>query len=218
MVERVADRPVDLRHAAQRVRVLDLVRRRVVAALELAPAEDVAELGRDRDLSRMGSRQLIGGGVGDVRPEQGLDAHRRDHRGGPRQAVGIGEQQRPDRAHQLRPVEERQALLGLELHRLESHLAEGQQRRHDRPAELDGTLADDRQREVRERREVPGRADAALLRHDRVDTRARGTPAAGRPARAGSRCGRARACWRAAAAWPARSRAGTARRHRRRGS
>ena len=34
MVERVADRAVDLRHAAQRVRVLDLVRSAVVALLE----------------------------------------------------------------------------------------------------------------------------------------------------------------------------------------
>ena len=46
VVEGVLDGPVDLRHAAQRVRVLDLVDRVVMAALELAVAQQVAELRR----------------------------------------------------------------------------------------------------------------------------------------------------------------------------
>ena len=52
VVERVADGAVDLRHAAQRVRVLDLVRRPVVRLLEPGVAEEVAELAGDRDLAR----------------------------------------------------------------------------------------------------------------------------------------------------------------------
>src|SRR4029079_8998357 len=60
MVERVADRAVDLRRAAQRVRVLDLVGVAVMAGLERAPAQDVAQLGGDRDLPRVRAGELIG--------------------------------------------------------------------------------------------------------------------------------------------------------------
>ena len=78
-------------------------------------------------------------------------------------------EQRPERAHQLRAVEERQPLLRLERQRLEAGLPQRDQRRHHLPVELHLAAPDERQREVRERREVAGRADAPLLRHDRVD-------------------------------------------------
>ena len=74
VVQRIADRAVDLRHAAQRVRVLDLVRRGVVAGLERAVPQEVAQFGGDRDLAGMRPRQLVGRGEGDVGPEQRLDA------------------------------------------------------------------------------------------------------------------------------------------------
>ena len=129
MIERVAHRPVDLRDAAQRVRILDLVRVRVVALLEGAVAEEVAQLRGHGDLAGMRPGQLVGGGKGDVRPEQRLDAHRRGHARGARQPVRVREQQRADRAHHLGPVEQREALLGLERQRLETHLAQRDQRR-----------------------------------------------------------------------------------------
>ena len=52
VVEGVPDGAVDLGHAAQRVRVLDLVRRPVVRPLEARAAQQVAELAGDRDLAR----------------------------------------------------------------------------------------------------------------------------------------------------------------------
>ena len=107
-------------HAAQRVRVLDLVGRGVMAALELAVAQEMAELPGDGDLARMRPRELVGRGEGDVRAEQRLDAHRGHDRRGPHQPIGVGEQERPDRAHQLRAVEQREALLRPELQRLEA--------------------------------------------------------------------------------------------------
>ena len=98
----------------------------------------------------------------------------------PAETVRIGQEQRPDRAHHLGPVEERQALLRPELERLEARLAQREQGRDPLAAELHLAPADERQREVGERREVARGAHAALLRHDRVDARGRGTRAAGR--------------------------------------
>ena len=123
VVERVADRAVDLRHAAQRVRVLDLVRRGVMAVLEPAVAQEVAQLGGDGDLARVRPGELVRRGERDIGPEQRLDAHRRHDRRRPDEPVRVGEQQRPDRAHQLRAVEQRQPFLGLELERLQAGLA-----------------------------------------------------------------------------------------------
>jgi hypothetical protein len=54
MVERVADGAVDLRHAAQRVGILDLVGEALVARLERGIAEDVAQLRGDGDLAGWG--------------------------------------------------------------------------------------------------------------------------------------------------------------------
>ena len=54
VVERVPHGAVDLRDAAQRIRVLDLVGVAVVAGLEPAVAEQMTKLGGDRDLARCG--------------------------------------------------------------------------------------------------------------------------------------------------------------------
>ena len=93
VVEGVLDGAVDLGHAAQGVRILDLVDRGVMAALELAVAQEMAELPRDGDLARMRPGELIGRGEGHVRPEQRLDAHRgrdatRSAPAGPRRRAG----------------------------------------------------------------------------------------------------------------------------------
>ena len=115
----------------------------------------MAELGGDRDLARMRPGQLVGGGERDVRPEQRLDATspRRRSPSAPSRSASA-RSSAPSARHQLRPVEERQAFLRLEDQRLEAGLAQGDERRHDLPAELDLAAADERQREVGQRREV----------------------------------------------------------------
>ena len=95
VVERVADRAVDLRHAAQRVRVLDLVRRPVVRALEPRVAQQVAQLGRHRDLAGVRPRQLVRRGVRDLGPQQRLDRHRRCDRRRADQPVGVRQRAAP---------------------------------------------------------------------------------------------------------------------------
>ena len=124
MVERIADRAMDLRHATQRIRILDLVGRAMVGALETAVAEQVAELGRYGDLPGMRPGQLVRGRVGDISPEQGFErlcgrnARRAD------QPVRVGQEQGRERTHHLGPVEQGEALLRPELERFEPHLDE----------------------------------------------------------------------------------------------
>ena len=169
VVERVPDGAMDLRHAAQRVRVLDLVGVAVVAGLEGRVAEQVAHLGRDGDLAGMGPGELVLGGEGHVRAEQRLDRQRRRDARRPGQPIGIGQGQGPDRRHHLGAVEERQALLRLERERLEAGLAQGEQGRHALAVELDLAPPDQGQGQVGERRQVARRAERALLGHDRMD-------------------------------------------------
>ena len=111
------------------------------------------------------------------------------------------QRQRPDRRHGLRAVDERHRLLRTEHQRLD--WPAGERRCPDaRPFASAFPFADQHQRQVRERREVPAGAHAAL----------RGTPASprGRAARERARSpARARpsipwrASWRAAASWRA---------------
>ena len=102
-------------------------------------------------------------------PEQRLDRHRRGDARGPEQPLRIHRQQRAEPGHQLRTVEEREALLRAQAQRLEAGLPQRDQRRRDVPVELDLAAPDERQREVRERRQVARGAHRALRRHDRMD-------------------------------------------------
>ena len=69
---------------------------------------------------------------------------------------------------------------------------------HDRSADLRLAAPDQRPAEVREWSEVAGGSDGALLRDDRVHAKAQEVDAAAPRSLAGSRSGRARACWPAA--------------------
>jgi hypothetical protein len=171
VVQGIPNGAVDLRHAAQRVRILDLVRRAVMRRHQPGIPEEVPHLGGNSDLARVRTGKLVHGRERNVRRQQRLHALRRGHGRGPRQAVGIGEEKRAQRAHQLRPVEERQAFLRLERERLDPGLAQRQEAGHHLPAQLDLAPPDQRKREMRERREVPGRPDAPLGRDHRVDSR-----------------------------------------------
>ena len=93
VIEGVADGAVDLRDAAQRVRVLDLVGGRVVGVLQAAVAQQVAELRGDRDLARVRAGQLVGRGERHVGPQQRLDALRRRDARRPDEPVGVGQEQ-----------------------------------------------------------------------------------------------------------------------------
>jgi hypothetical protein len=73
--------------------------------------------------------------------------------------------------HHLRAVHQRQALLRGEAQRLESGLLERERGIHHGVPIEDLPLADERQHEMRERREVPAGADGTARRDDRNDPR-----------------------------------------------
>ena len=182
------------------------------AALEPAVAQQVAQLGGHRDLAGMRPGQLVGRGERDVRA-----------RAAPRRDIAAATLAvRTSRSASARssapialiiwvPLSSARPSLASRVSGSRPDLAQGDQRRHDLAVELDLAAPDERQGEVGERREVARRADAALLRARPGGSRPRGSRAAGRRAAAGSRCGRAPACWPAAGASPGRPRAGTAR-------
>jgi hypothetical protein len=82
----------------------------------------------------------------------------------------VGQRERAERGHELRAVDEREPLLGLEHDRLETGLA---QHTEAGPAHAvatdDLSLSDEHEREVRERREIARRSDRALRWHPRND-------------------------------------------------
>ena len=75
--------------------------------------------------------------------------------------------ERAERGHELRAVDEREPLLGLEADGLEPDGVEGVRTRQPRAVEPRLALADEREREMGERGEVAGRAHRSSRRDDR---------------------------------------------------
>ena len=169
VVEQVARGAVHLRRAAERVRVLHLVAPavRLVDRRALEQPEDVrgrVALAPQRP-ERVDLRE-------EARPRalQRLERERAGDVGGLREPARAHEAERAERGHELRAVDEREALLRLQRHRLEPDRGERLARREAaRPSTERLALADERQREMRERREVAARADRAAARHVRQD-------------------------------------------------
>ena len=117
----------------------------------------------------MRAGELVRRAERDVRAQERLDGHRPDRARRSDEPVGVGQQKRAQRRHQLGPVEEREPLLRAESHRLQPRLPERDERRDVLPAQLHVAAADERQRQVGQRRQVAGCADRPLRRDDRVD-------------------------------------------------
>ena len=135
------------------------------------------------------------------RPAQPVDRQRGGDVGGAREPLGAGDRQRRDRGRRLRAVDERQPFLrrrastGDKPGGARARRAPAQQRRV--VADRGVPLADEHERQVRERREVAARADRPAARHQRVDAAVEQRRSAARASSGG--CPRS--------PWPARSRA-----------
>ncbi len=215
VLQAVAHRPVHLGHAAERVRVLDLGA--VGVALDdLRVAEQRAQVLGDGHLARVRPRGVDRGEEGPVAPEQPLEGHRPGQVRGLGQRLAAEERQRAHRAHRLGAVHQRQALLGLEHHRLEP--GAGQRGASGEPLVADEglALADEHQRQVGQRREVARGAHAAALGDDRDDAAVQHVERELERAGAGCRSAPWRARCSAGGAAPApRGRAAASRRRRR---
>ena len=162
-------RAVDLRRAAQRVRVLHQVRARRGARRGSAmPASSARRFAARRRLSRMRPQR-----AGAVRrtarrcPAPPRPSSRRRRRRPARASATRSAARMPDREHPLRAVDEREAFLRLEARSASSPAASSAGRRGLRspPSIESSPCADQRQRQVRERRQVAGRAERSLLGH-----------------------------------------------------
>ena len=91
---------------------------------------------------------------------------RRRHRP-PGEAAGSDEAERAHRRHELRPVDEREPFLGLERDRSETDAGERLRSSDALSVEERIALADQRERQVRERSQVAARSDRASTRDAR---------------------------------------------------
>ena len=153
VLEGVACRPVDLRHASQRVVVLDAAATPVRFA-DRASREERPQVRRRRDRARMGPR------ADDPRVECGVRAACGIERRGAgdvrdaREIESAFERESSDGDRHLHAVDEREPFLGGEGHGREPSRLERLRRAH-LPAPVSRSpLADEAERQVRERSEV----------------------------------------------------------------
>ena len=159
----------DLRLAAQRVRVLHLVAGGVGAADLAAVAEQVAERRCCVDLPALATGGMDARIEGRARTQQRLDAERAANAGGSVQVLALEQPAQGVGGGHLGAVEQGQALLGGQGHRLQA--GDGQRLGGRQPLVLVPrlTFAEQHQRHMRQRRQVTGSADRAFQRNVRVD-------------------------------------------------
>ena len=167
----VARGAVHLRRAPERVGILDLMWRIPVRLADRRSGQERAQVRRARGLPRMGTQRLEPLVEGRVGAERGLDRHRCDDVGRPRERLRPGEREHPDREHALRPVHQREPFLGFERERrqrlVRQHVAGGHRCRAV-VGRQQAPEPDQREREAGERREIAGSPERSLLR-DRRD-------------------------------------------------
>ena len=169
LAQHVERRAHDLRLTAQAIRVLHTLVADAVRFTDCAAGHEIAQGVRRLDLAAMLSKQMYAriegrvGTFGGVRRQRAGDQRRLIERLGLEQA---GER---ESGRELRAVEQRQALLGAERHRLQPMRDEGDLGRDAAMRREAFADADHDGGHVRERRQVAGSTDRALRRHHRND-------------------------------------------------
>jgi hypothetical protein len=161
LVEAGAD---DLRLAAQAVGVLHPVVAFAVGGADLAVDEQGAVVVRDVDLARLAAQFVDARVERPIAAARGVDRQRADDQRGLQHRLEAKQGVQRQGRRGLRAVDQRQPLLGRQLQRLDAGAA--QQRRGGRAPAVDQHLAfaQQRERHVRQRRQVAGGADRSLAR------------------------------------------------------
>ena len=167
----VAGGPVDGGGAAQRVGVLHPVAvGGAVAGHHAAAGQQRPQVGGGRGLAGVGPQLLKGVGEDVVGTEQRLHAHRGGDVGGAQQVVEVGQRHHEHAEHPVGAVDQRQPLLLLQHQRGDAGSGQhrsGRDRAPFGPQHL--PLPHRHQRAVRQRGEVAGAAEAAVLVDRRGD-------------------------------------------------
>ena len=130
--------------------------------MRLDPSSAALMLAALRALSRERPQAMDARVKSRQRPAQRVDRRRRDEVDRVQQPPEANRQQRSDRAHEVGPIDQRQALLALELERLEIERSQRLRARHDGAGAVpDVALAEQWQKRVRRRREIAARRRAS---------------------------------------------------------
>ena len=168
LVEACAD---DLRLAAQAVRVLHAVVAHEMRAADRRAFEQCTVITRDVDLARLSAERVNARIERTVAAARGVDGQRANDQRRLEHRLEGEERVQRERGRRLRAVDEREAFLGAERERRD---AGRKQRFAGGPTgavDDELALADQRERHVRERREVAGCTDRPLLGHVRNQSR-----------------------------------------------
>ena len=168
VAQRIVDGAEDLRRAAQRVGILHAAAVGV-AGDDLAAVQQRAQ--PRGDLLRAGVRAHAGQALVERhgRALERLQRQRQRHDRDVEQAPRIAHRQPAGRRHEVRAVDERQPLLGLERDGLQARAGQRGGPVQALAVELRLALADEHERDVRQRSEVTRGSDRALGGHHRDD-------------------------------------------------
>ena len=163
----VAHRPVDLRHAAKRVAVLHAVAI-LVGLSQLASGKELPQPARGLDLSAMRARVMNPRVESGIRSEERIERQSTDDVGATHEPLSLDHRVRQKRRDDLRSVDERQAVFRVQANLLEPGARERFFAGKPLAAIKRFALADQDERDMGERSEVPARAHRPFLWHDRV--------------------------------------------------
>ena len=166
VAQRVAAGAVDLRHAADGIGVLHLVRIGVVR--QIAALEQRQQVGGSVHLPLVAAQGVHLGVKGLFNAERRLGRQRADNVGCLAQVHGVINDHAADCRHDLRAVDEGQPFLGRQLNDGNAGLFHGLGARHDLTLVLGVAFAQHDEHHVRQRSQVAAGAQRALFRDDGV--------------------------------------------------
>ncbi len=167
VIKGVAGSAVHLRGAAQRVRVLHAAVTDAVTGDDRRPGEQRCHVLRRRRLSRVRAQRLQVGGEHAIRTHQPFDAHRGREVGGVEQHPQVVQRKHQHAEHPVGAVDQREPFLLGELDRREPVRRQRLTGGTYDAVVVDLALTHHRERAVRQRRQVAGAAEAAVLADDR---------------------------------------------------
>ena len=140
-----------------------------VRLANLAVGQQLPQMPRGGDLPRVRPRLMDPPVERGRRALERLQRHRPGDIEEPRHAMGPQQRQPAGGHHRLGAVQQRQTLLRLQYQGLQASLPQGHQRRHTLLAEENLTLANQRQRQVRQRSKVAARPHRPARRDHGMD-------------------------------------------------
>ncbi len=170
VVERLPAGAENLRDAARAVGVLHAPTVGV-ARVELRARDEGADARSHLPLARAAAERVDAVVHRCDRAEQNVEAERGRELAALEEPLGVVDEQRAGSRHQMGPVDEREPFLARKLQRVEPRQRQARVGIEDDAVPFEPALADDAEREVRERSEVAARSDGAARGDDGRDLR-----------------------------------------------